>query len=315
MTDWRPSATLSTLRQRARLLAEIRAFFAVRDILEVDVPVLATTAASDLHIQSIAAHCNGATAYLQSSPEYFLKRLLAAGSGALYCLGKAFRDSERGVRHHPEFTLLEWYRPGWDEYRLMVEVEELVRAVAPGVAALPARRFSYRELFLTHVQLDPHAAALDDLRRRCADCAGGDWHRDARAACLELLFSLVVEPRLPAGLVFVTEYPACQAALAQLAEDAQGSVVARRFEVFLHGVELANGYFELTDAVEQRQRFEQDNARRQAAGKPPMPIDEQLLAALAEGLPECAGVALGVDRLLMQMLRLPRIDAALPFTL
>lgn len=315
MTDWQPSATLPALRRRARLLADIRAFFAARDVLEVDVPVLAATAASDPHILAIAAHCDGATCYLQSSPEYFLKRLLAVGSGAVYCLGKAFRDRERGVYHHPEFTLLEWYRPGWDEHRLIAEVEALLRVVAPGVDVGVAGRASYREVFLSHVRIDPHDGALDDLRRRAAEVAGGDWQREDRATCLELLFSLLVEPRLSPGLVFVTDYPACQAALAALTKDSHDTQVARRFEVFLNGVELANGYYELTDAVEQRARFCADNARRRAAGKPAMPLDEQLLSALATGLPDCAGIALGVDRLLMQILRLPRIDAVLPFTL
>ncbi len=314
MADWRPSATLPTLRRRAQLLAAIRAFFAVRKVLEVDVPVLAATAASDRHIAAIAAHCHGVTRYLQSSPEYFLKRLLAADSGAIYCLGKAFRDDERGPRHHPEFTLLEWYRPGWDEYRLSAEIEALINVVAPEVAG-NAVRTPYRDAFMAVVPIDPHTGDLATLRRRAAEVAGGDWQHADRAACLDLLFSILVEPRLPRGLVVVTDFPACQAALAQLAEDNSGTVVARRFEVFINGMELANGYFELTDAVEQRARFDADNAWRMAEGKPTMPLDENLLAALAAGLPACAGVALGVDRLLMQILQVSTIDAVLPFTL
>lgn len=314
MADWRPSATLATLRRRAQLLAAIRTFFAERDVLEVDVPVLAATAASDRNIAAITAHCNGTTHYLQSSPEYFLKRLLAAGSAAVYCLGRAFRDEERGPRHHPEFTLLEWYRPGWDEYRLMTEIETLVGAVAPEIGG-GVMRTTYRDLFTTVVPIDPHTGDLAALRARAAAVAGGNWQDADRATCLDLLFSVVIEPTLPPGLLFVTEFPACQAALAQLAEDGSGTWVARRFEVFSNGMELANGYFELLDAAEQRARFNADNARRAMEGRPLMPLDEHLLAALAAGLPLCSGVALGVDRLLMRILHLHTIDAVLPFTL
>lgn len=306
---------MPTLRRRARLLADIRAFFAAGDVLEIDAPVLAMVAASELHIDALAATCNNTTLYLQSSPEYFLKRLLAAGSGSIYCLGKAFRDGERGPRHHPEFTLLEWYRPGWDEHQLMAELAALLRAVAPSIALGACRRVSYRELFLAATGIDPHQGDIADLRGRATSAAGVDSHSHDRATCLDLLFSVMVEPCLPPGLVFVTEYPACQAALARLVSDADGTWVARRFEAFLNGVELANGYFELTDAVEQRQRFHADNVRRRSVGKPVVAPDEQLLAALTAGLPDCAGVALGVDRLLMQILQLPNIDAALPFTL
>lgn len=298
--SWRPGADLDSLRQRADLYHRIRSFFAARGVLEVDIPVLGETGVTEPHIDCLQLRCNGRPAWLQSSPEYYLKRLLAAGCGAVYSLGKVFRDGEAGRRHNPEFTMLEWYRPGWDEHALMDEVEELLIAVG-AVSAVQCRRVSYGEVFRDVTGLDPHDcddAALRGLASRIAD---NDWSSEPRSHCLDLIFSSVVEPELPAGLIQVHDYPAGQAALARLTRNDRGQQVARRFEAFLDGMELANGYFELTDAGEQRARFEQDNRIRLQLGKPPVPVDEKLLAALDAGLPECAGVALGVDRLLMRL--------------
>jgi lysyl-tRNA synthetase class 2 len=253
--------------------------------------------------------------YLQSSPEYFLKRCLAADPEPLYYLGKAFRAGERGRLHLPEFTLLEWYRPGWDDGRLMDEVEALLRhlgALDDGRCV----RLDYRDCFGTALDLDPHTATDDQLRERAAavaDQPARHWRGEPRATCLDLLFSLEVEPHLPSGTVFVTGYPACQAALARVVPGADGVPVARRFELFLDRVELANGYWELTDADEQRRRFAADRQLRTAMGKTTPPDDVRLLAALDAGLTPCAGVALGVDRLLMKLLGAGHIREVVAF--
>ncbi|UTW45006.1 EF-P lysine aminoacylase GenX [bacterium SCSIO 12696] len=310
--NWQPSASIDTLRTRAHLLAKIRDFFNARSAYEVDVPVLGARAVTDLHIDSVEARCNGGSYFLQSSPEYFMKRLLAAGSGDIYCLGKAFRDGEAGGRHNPEFTLLEWYRLGWDDHRLMDEVAELVGALYPEPLAI--QKASYGELFYEHIGIDPHRGELSQLQTVAAQVAGCDAFNEPRATCLDLIFSLLVEPNLPDGLVLVYDYPECQAALARIAEDENGRRVARRFEAFLHRMELANGYWELVDAQEQTQRFEWDCEQRQTAGKKVVQADTKLLAALQSGLPECAGVALGVDRLLMAVLSKNNIGEVLPFS-
>lgn len=309
--DWRPSASWGVLKKRAELLGQIRAFFAARGVIEVDPPLLGEAGVTDLHIDCIEAFVGGQRHYLQSSPEYYMKRLLAAGAGPIYSLGKAFRDGERGRRHRPEFTLLEWYRPGWDEDRLMDEVKDLIQSVARG--ALTVSRQSYRDVFLDATGLDPHGAELSRLQSLASSLCGGDWHAEGRATLLDLLFSQVVEPRLDEGLVFIHHYPACQAALAARGKDAQGAAIARRFEVFFNRLELGNGYYELTDADEQRQRFAADIALRETQGRKAMETDVKLLAALEVGLPSCAGVAMGVDRLLMQLSACHDISEVMPF--
>ncbi len=311
MSDWRPSAPLASLERRADLLARIRSFFAARGLMEVDPPLLGGTGVPDLHIEGVEARVGGEPLCLQSSPEYFLKRLLAAGSGPVYFLGKVFRDGEWGRRHRPEFTLLEWYRPGWDEGELIGEIEALIRSLIPGLGNVS--RFTYRELFRRHLDTDPHLAAPADLQALAQRHCGGYWGGEDRAVLLDLLFSTVVEPQLPDGLVFVEQYPVCQAALAQVASGGDGVSVARRFEVFLDRIEIGNGYYELADPGEQRRRFEADNAARQSAGRRPVKLDERLLAALRAGLPPCAGVALGVDRLLMGLLGEADISRVIPF--
>ncbi len=310
MVDWQPTATLDILAQRARLLSYVRAFFEAAGVQEVDVPVLAAAGVTDPHIDCLQTCVNGRVQYLQSSPEYYMKRLLAAGSGSIYCLGRAFRDGEAGRRHNPEFTLLEWYRVGWDEHQLMVELASLVTGLELGWAT---HQYSYGELFQQVIGLDPHNAPLAVIQQKASALSGGSFAGEGRSTCLDLIFSLAVEPSLPDGLVLVHDYPACQAALARLDRDAQGNQVARRFEAFLHRMELANGYFELTDPVEQASRFDADRAQRKAMGNPDVPADRHLLAALSAGLPDCAGVALGVDRLLLQWLQLGDISQVLPF--
>lgn len=310
MVSWAPTATIDTLRIRAKTVAEIRQFFDRRHLLEVDVPVLSDTGVTDVHIDCLQTRVNGIPQYLQSSPEYFMKRLLAAGSGPIYYLGKAFREGESGRRHRSEFTMLEWYRTDWDEHQLMDEVAELIQQLGVNCAI---QKMAYADVFENITGLNPHGESLEKLQALASRVAGSDFSTEGRSTCLDLIFSLLVEPKLPEGLVFIFNYPACQSALAQLDHDVSGEQIARRFEVFLNRVELANGYYELRDPVEQRSRFAADVALRQAMGKPAVPLDEKLLAAMDEGLPKCSGVALGVDRLLMQLQGIDDISGVVAF--
>ncbi|ETN92033.1 Elongation factor P--(R)-beta-lysine ligase [Gammaproteobacteria bacterium MOLA455] len=311
LNQWQPGATMATLRQRSRALAKLRDFFQQRQIMEVDVPLLSRATVTDLNIDSIEARNANIVAYLQTSPEYFMKRLLASDSGDIYSLGKAFRDAESGRRHNPEFTLLEWYRCGWDEHQLMDEVAELIATFAPGIAV---QRCSYADVFIQHLQVDPHLVDLTELQNLAVEAGSEAWADETRANCLDLLFSVLIEPKLDDGLVLVYDYPACQAALAKCAEDSQGRRISRRFEGFLNRVELANGYCELTDAVEQARRFAEDQRLRKLSEKTAVNADQLLLAAMQSGLPECAGVAMGVDRLLMQLQGADAIDQVMPFS-
>ena len=304
------------LRRRAELLSGLRKFFSEAGVSEVDVPVLGRSTVTDNNIDSITAVTSGSGGYLQTSPEYFMKRLLAAGSGDIYCLGKAFRNGEAGQRHNPEFTLLEWYRCGLDEHQLMDELADLMSQIyrASDQSPLAVHRGSYAYYFAQVLAVDPHTASLHQLQQLAVAAGSDSWAGESRANCLDLLFSVQVEPQLPQGLVFVYDYPACQAALAQTTTNDQGQLVSRRFEVFVNGMELANGYFELIDSVEQGQRFAEDLKARSAANKPVVEVDNHFMDALAQGLPSCAGVALGVDRLLMQLQGAESIAQVMPFS-
>ncbi len=322
VADWQPSATLETLRLRARLLSSIRAFFERRGVLEVETSILSAAAVTDPNLASLSVRYTGPGAphgrvlYLHTSPEFPMKRLLAAGSGSIYQICKVFRDGEAGRLHNPEFTMLEWYRVGFDHHALMDEVEALVTETLYECTDLrPAERLTYRRAFREYAGIDPHETSVESLRECTLDhgveLAMG-LEPDRRDAWLDLLLTHVVEPNLGDGrLTFLYDYPASQAALARVR--AGEPPVAERFELYLGGVELANGFHELGDAGEQRRRFEADNERRRAAGLPPVPVDERLLAALMHGLPDCAGVALGFDRLVMIAGRLQSIDKALAF--
>jgi lysyl-tRNA synthetase class 2 len=313
-TQWRPTAPLLHLRLRANLLQDIRAYFAEQGVLEVETPIL-TAGVTDPHIDSIAVHnrVSGDKSdglFLQTSPEYAMKRLLAAGSGPIYQIARAFRAGELGRRHNPEFSLLEWYRPGFNHQQLMDEVEALVARLLSMDAA--AKRISYSELFRQCLALDPLSAKISALRYSAeTNGINIDDPGDDRDLWLELLFSHIIEPQIASfgRMVFVTDYPATQAALARI--DEQGR--AARFELYVDGLELANGFHELLDPIEQRQRFIQDNHRRRAMGKTEMPIDESFLQALEYGLPDCAGVALGLDRLLMCVAGVGNIEQVLAF--
>lgn len=295
---WRPAASVARMQQRAQLYRALRDFFHQRRVCEVDVPSLARAAVSDPQIDSIAAQVCGETRYLQSSPEFFMKRLLAAGSGDIYSLNKAFRNGEAGRRHNPEFTMLEWYRLGWDEQQLMDEVAELIG----GCVSLPSvDRLSYRDIFQRELGLDPHTASLGQLQQAAQQCSEIRWDDDDRDVWLDVLMTHAIEPRMGPGLVLVYDFPVTQSALARTAVDHRGQTVAKRFEAFVGGIELANGYWELCDGDEQARRLQQDVAKRQTLNLPQYPTAQQLVAALHAGLPDCAGVALGVDRLLMLM--------------
>jgi lysyl-tRNA synthetase class 2 len=299
--DWRPTASIEALRQRAAMLATIRAFFAARGVLEVETPLLASAPVTDPYLQALSCRYRGPGAdegrslYLQTSPEFAMKRLLAAGSGPVYQVCKAVRDGEAGRRHNPEFTILEWYRPGWDHHLLMDEVDALLAAL---LGTRPGERLSYAAAFERHAGFDPHREPDEELRGRVAALGVPSAAELGRDDLLDLVLTHLVEPRLGhCQPSFIHDYPASQAALARVRSG--DPPLAERFEVFVEGLELANGYHELTDPETQRHRFERDLEARRAAGLPEVPFDERLLAALEHGLPECAGVALGLDRLIM----------------
>jgi lysyl-tRNA synthetase class 2 len=325
--DWRPTATRERLEQRAALLARTRAFFAGRGVLEVDTPAVVNAAVTDVHIHSAEVHFpdDGAHGtkrrfFLHTSPEYAMKRLLAAGSGPIYQICHVVRGLERGRLHNPEFTLIEWYRPGFTLEALMDEVEQLARALLGARAeSWRSERITYREAFLREVGVDPLDASIAELARAARtlgfavpDDPGATDRDEARDELLDLLMGLAVGPRLGHdAFTFVHRYPASQAALARL--DPDDPRVALRFELYCAGIELANGFHELGSAAEQRARFEHDRRTRERRGLPVHDIDERLLAALEAGLPDCAGVALGFDRLLMLACGAGSIDEVLPF--
>ncbi len=316
MQDWRPTATRETLRLRAALLARAREFFAVRDVLEVDTAMVVNAAVTDVHVHSARVVFpdpdSARRFFLHTSPEYAMKRLLAAGSGDIYQICHVVRGLERGQRHNAEFTLIEWYRGGYSLDALMREVEALVRELLGARAStLRTEHLTYRQAFLRELGIDPLSASLAQLESaaRSAGFSGSTADRDE---LLELLMGTRIGPRLGAGaLTFLHGYPATQASLARL--DPQDPRTALRFELYCEGLELANGFHELASASEQRARFESDTQQRLRSGLPVFDVDERLLAALAAGMPDCAGVALGFDRTLMLASGASHIDEVLAF--
>ena len=301
-------------------MASIRDFFRRAGVLEVETPVCSAHGSTDPALESLVSRYTGPGApegralYLHTSPEFAMKRLLAAGSGPIYQICRVFRDGERGRRHNPEFTLLEWYRPGFDTHRLMDEVAALVGAVTE--TDRPVERHSYREVFERALGIDPHRAGADELRFCAAHrgIAGPLEPLLDASGWRDLLLTHCVEPELGReGLSFVYDYPADQASLARIREG--DPPLAERFELYLGGVEIANGFHELADAGEQGDRFAREQDRRRRQGKVEVPMDRHLLAALEAGLPDCSGVALGIDRLLMWMLDADHIDEVLAFPL
>lgn len=314
----KPASVKTLLEARAGLLQGVRRFFRARNVLEVETPVLSRAAVTDPALQSFAVQYlgpgthHGETLYLRTSPEFHMKRLLAAGSGDIFQIGPVFRQGETGARHNPEFTLLEWYRVGYDHHRLMEEVAALVNTLLG--QAMPVEKLSYSELFRRRFGWDPLEVDLDTLVRTAAAEGVQVSGLETRDQWLDLLLSHRLEQDLGRGrLTFVFDYPASQAALARLCTE--DSRLACRFELYLEGMELANGFHELADAQEQLARFEADNRHRRQAGLEPMPIDRRFLEALRRGLPDCAGVALGLERLLMVKLGVSYLEEVLPFPL
>jgi lysyl-tRNA synthetase class 2 len=301
------------------MLGHIRQFFDQIGVLEVETPVCSQFAATDPAIESFTTRYTGPEAvqgldlYLHTSPEFPMKRLLAAGSGPIYQICRVFRDGELGRRHNPEFSLLEWYRPGLDYHQLMVEVASLINTLSE--QPLQVEKLTYAEVFEDRLGLNPHAAGVDRLRQ-CAIEQGvtgaGTLPIEGRDAWLDLLLSHLIEPRLgQIGMTFLYDYPASQAALARVRPDRYP--VAERFELYMQGIEIANGFQELTDGEQQRARFSEDNRRRLASQQKEVPMDEALLQALGSGIPACSGVALGLDRLLMVLTDTPDIRRIVTF--
>ncbi len=297
--QWQPAIGRDMLIKRNRFMQQIRAFFASRDVLEVDTPLLSGVTATDPHLDSYEVLNPSAPEkklFLLTSPEHAMKRLLAAGSGPIFQITKAFRRDETGRRHNPEFAMLEWYRPDYSLVDLQAEVEAMLRELGylGGIQSL-----SYRKAFQDACGLDPFTTAESDLIAHAVDLSGLSVEELSLDAALDLLMSHQVEPSLKdRGAVFIYDYPASQAALAKVAPDSFGDPVAKRFELYIQGIEIANAYDELSDPVEQQKRFEADNDSRLALGKSGIPVDELLLQALP-AMPEASGIALGLDRLLM----------------
>tara|TARA_A100001011_G_scaffold395653_1_gene491314 strand:- start:1616 stop:2674 length:1059 start_codon:yes stop_codon:yes gene_type:complete len=310
-SNWQPAAESAVLVERSRIIATLRAFLTHKGVLEVEVPILGSYSVNDLYIDSFEVLSERFEGFLQTSPESYMKRLLAAGSGDIFALGKAFRAGEIGVNHNPEFTLLEWYRVGWDEHELMTELAELVTSLKPSLGCLT---MSYQDAFIQHLGIDPHNICLSNLQKHVSSRGGDKLSTESRFDCLNYLFTIGVEPKLPEGLVFLYDYPECHAAFAQLHCNREGQWVSRRFEVYLNRLELANGYFELTDPEEQHRRFVKDRQARITMNKQTFGEDKSALAALHDGLPSCSGVALGVDRLIMQLLNKKSIQQVMTFS-
>jgi lysyl-tRNA synthetase class 2 len=328
---WRPSASIETLRKRAALLQNIRKFFAQRNVLEVDTPSLSANTITDPYLEAMhtlhthPGASNSSRLYLQTSPEYAMKRLLAAGSGDIFQLCKAFRDDEVGRIHNPEFTMLEWYKVGYTMQQLIDEVAALL------VVTLPieqVKQSSYCALFEKYLEIDPLDVTLSALIALSSTLGLADYvsslhanlqlsegvHENAllRDSILQVLFSTHIEPYIGKKCpIVVCYFPASQASLATLSEDGR---TANRFEVYYKGIELANGFDELTDAQSQLVRFERDNQKRAALGLATKAIDKHFMAALNHGLPQTAGVALGVDRLLMLALQKDAIEKVISFS-
>jgi len=323
LMPWQPSATMSHLKKRAQLFSAVRAFFAERDVMEVDTPLLCHTSVTDPAIASIpaifrkfneSAH-EGKTYYLQTSPEYAMKRMLASGSGSIYQLSKAFRQGEVGRYHNPEFMMLEWYRIGFDHHALMDDMDALLQTV---LGVRRAERITYHALFERYLHINPHAVTLAELHRLAKQFNLEEaLYGLPKEECLNLLMTHVIEPHLGAEVpCFIYDFPVTLAALARIVPvGAYGNAhaTASRFEVYYRGIELANGFHELADADEQRERFLANLRQRELLGLPALPIDDYFLGALQAGLPDCAGVALGFDRLVMLALGLDNIQAVLSF--
>ncbi|PFG55072.1 lysyl-tRNA synthetase class 2 [Vibrio sp. ES.051] len=317
--NWRPTASIEQLRQRARLIEAIRQFFAERQVMEVDTPAMSHATVTDIHLHTFQTefvgpgYADGSKLFFMTSPEFHMKRLLAAGCGCIYQINKAFRNEENGRYHNPEFTMLEWYRVDFDHHKLMDEMDDLLQLVLKCAAA---ERLTYQQAFMDVLGVCPLDGTMTELKTAAGKLGLSDIaeQEEDRDTLLQLLFSVGVEKKIGQDApAFVYDFPASQAALAKI--NLHDHRVADRFEVYFKGIELANGFHELDNPNEQLARFEQDNAKRVGMGLKPQPIDYHLIAALKAGLPNCAGVALGIDRLIMLALGCDHIDqvTAFPF--
>jgi lysyl-tRNA synthetase class 2 len=316
---WQPTASIESLRERARILQRIRAFFDQYEIVEVDTPLISQSGTPDPHLQSFTTYyladpsIEPLLRYLHTSPEFPMKRLLAAQMGSIFQICKVFRQGERGRVHNPEFTMLEWYRPGFSFQQLIDEVLTLFTHVVGAYQHLLApEQITYQQLFLKYMHIDP-LIADDEVLKNMAQQKGAEIHSTmSRNDWLDLLMSLYIEPELGKDrATCVTHYPADQAALARI--DPANPAVAERFELYYQGVELANGFTELTDAREQRKRFEHENMLRKQSGLAEIHLDEHFLHALESGMPQSSGVAIGIDRLVMVALGKQSLDQVMAF--
>jgi len=316
--DFKPTCDIQALKARAKLYRQIRQFFIERDVLEVETPILSQAGVTDVHLASVQAqrHVHGKkqTHYLQTSPEFAMKRLLASGSGAIYQICKVFRDDEHGRKHNSEFTMLEWYRPQFSLKDLMLEVTDLLNVVlAERFGEVRPTVLSYKHAFIDRLDLNPLQATLQQLKDASHRVGLNLDLGDDRLAYIDLLFSHMVEPSLGFDTpVFLTDFPPELASLAKTKLDEDGELVAARFELYIEGLELANAYDELIDAEVLRSRFQADNTEREKLGLYVMPIDEYLLAALPN-MSECAGIALGIDRLLMVVMNQMKLEKVITF--
>ncbi|MGP1958701.1 MAG: elongation factor P--(R)-beta-lysine ligase [Arsenophonus sp. NC-CH8-MAG3] len=320
IVSWQPIASINNLLKRAKIIAEIRRFFLDRGVVEVETPILSKFTVTDIHLLSFETQfvspviTNNAKLYMITSPEYHMKRLLAAGSGPIYQIIKAFRNKEEGRYHNPEFTMLEWYRPHYDMYHLIDEVDDFLQQI---LNCQPAERISYQQAFHRYLNIDPIALELE--KKQLHDAAlqlglNNTKKEENKDVLLQFLFTIGVEPNLGKNKpTVIYHFPASQAALAKISKEDHR--VAERFEVYFNGIELANGFCELTDPEEQRKRFENDNKMRKEMGLSEQPIDERFLAALDNVIPDCSGVALGIDRLVMFMLNAEKISDVISFSI
>jgi len=316
--SWKSRMAWQEAKQRASIINSIRNFFYAKGVVEVETPLLSNGTVTDVFLDAFSTQFdysdsgNKSSLYLQTSPEFAMKRLIASGYECIYQLSKAFRHEQVGRHHNPEFSMLEWYRINFDHYQLMDEVSELLVTV---LNCEPCDKVTYQRLFKQHLAIDPLSVTLAELKLALAkNKVYGDWINSEtdKDMLLQVLFSECIEAKLGNDRpVFVYDYPRSQASLAKISK--KDPRVAERFECYFKGVELANGFHELTDADEQLARFKLDNLKRESLGKPTRPIDSNFIEALKTGLPECSGVALGVDRLMMLAMDCNSIDQAMTF--
>jgi len=318
--DWQPCASIENLKKRADILKNIRHFFDNRGVWEIETPLMSQYCALDLHLDPFVTQLDTSSEkenkklFFQTSPEFAMKKLLAANSGSIFQICKAFRNGEIGIRHQPEFTMLEWYRVNWDHFQLMEEISDLLCAI---LNCPKAQTISYSDLFENNLHIAPHRATTQDLKGIAIEQGLDVTQLDEldRSGWLDLLLTHFIEPNLGFNCpTIVYDFPKEQAALAKISK-VNGDEVALRFEVYVNGIELANGYNELLNAKEQNQRFEYDLEQRKQFNKITPPKDNQLLQALESGMPACAGVALGVDRLVMLALNSQQICEVMAFTI